>query len=352
MTTSSAGGHVPLASNVIVQYGLKGMGKTTDAIRTCPTALFFGPERSIRNTAASSLGITDSCGLPWPIVDGKPRVFPRIATGRWGVSDLQSLTARLTTLATPAKGSDQPRFLQLDIPAVVVDEVSSLALATLADLSLQYPDPKQMWDKFRDYAAIVNAWIASINALAVHIPIILSGHEKEAGADDKGVPFKGGILLGAKARMGRLDQECDTTARIRRDPNSIDPWHPYCYEIDYDNPKYHTRNRFGWKGTVPANLRAMLLESNQRIRMPRLPGLEAQDDIAEEVAVACKGATSAADVLSVVGPMEERHNALLPHPLHVQWAWQDGIAMAALRAKANQSVLVQPAAGKRRPPPL
>jgi hypothetical protein len=200
--------------------------------------------------------------------------------------------------------------------------------------------------KYLTFSRIFEDFIVAVGRVADLVPVVISGHEQEPSTNDDGKYLKGGIKLGAKTRMGRFDEECDIGMRIRRcpDTDSLDPWHPYCYEVGYNNSKYWTRNRFGWGDTVPANLRAILSESTQRIRLPRIPGLEWQDDVAAETAEACKDAASVDDVRAVLAGLEARHMGSptgARHPLHVQWAWQDGIAMAALRRQAAENILVR-----------
>jgi hypothetical protein len=128
------GGFASLPSNLFVQFGQKGCGKTTDLLRAFPTAIYFGPERSLRNIAASQLGIAEACGVVWPVVGDRPRVFPRVTTGAWAVETLEDLTARLNALARPAKGKTTPLIVDLDAPAVVIDEFGSYTRATLGGL--------------------------------------------------------------------------------------------------------------------------------------------------------------------------------------------------------------------------
>lgn len=341
------GGFVSLPSNLIVSFGQKGCGKTTDILRAFPTAVYFGPERSLRNIAASQLGIAESCGIVWPIVGDRPRVFPRVTTGAWAVGTLEDLTARLNALARPAKGKTTPLVVDLDAPAVVIDEFGTYTRATLVALDASHTRPAKggvevldVRAKYLTFSRIFEDFIAAVGRVADVVPVVISGHEQEPSTNDDGKYLKGGIKLGAKTRMDRFDQECDIGARIRRDPDSLDPWHPYCYEVGYNNSKYWTRNRFGWTDMVPANLRAILSESTQRIRLPRVPGLEWQDDVAEETAEECKGVTTVDDVRAVLARLEGRHMEGR-HPLHVQWAWQDGIAMVALRRQAGENILAR-----------
>ena len=88
---------------------------------------------------------------------------------------------------------------------------------------------------------------------------------------------------------------------------------------------------------TPGNLREILRASASNYLLPRIPGLEWQDEAAEQVAAEIERGT---DVLDAVRIVSEDYKEV--DPKHLRWACQDGIARVMLRKRLSRGLFTFP----------
>lgn len=188
-----------------------------------------------------------------------------------------------------------------------------------------------------------DSWLLRLRLLLRRIrkPGVLSFHASLPEYSAQGViRVKGRCKTPSVNTSGRITAVCPGNYVLLPDPTSLDPWWPVCFLGRNNDPEWLTGDRFNlftaWRPRGPANFREAM-----RIRgyvLPRLPGLEWQDDWAawvDEEMHTAKGEKSALE--SVVRRAFENLGGA--DPRHVQWAIQDGIARYGYRAFASSHPL-------------
>ena len=84
---------------------------------------------------------------------------------------------------------------------------------------------------------------------------------------------------------------------------------------------------------TPGNLREIMNASASGYKLDRFPGLEWQDDVAEEIAQQIISGRSSRDVAAETLQKYGQHQQV-----HLRWACQDGIARGVLRAQQQKGL--------------
>lgn len=333
-----------LRAAMFLLYGdPKKSGKTTIFLRTFPRGLFIGERSSIQLVAQSICGFTPE---PWQFIEG--------------ITTLQQLVTFLTDttvgLRSPAW---QEAIRALAIPAIYVADFSDMCAKSIIHWEQENPNSDfyafKMLDKYLDW---VPALLRELGLLCG-----LDAHRREPKYDQNKKSRTHGQLLSAGApevpsgkQIQAVPGWVDLVAPVEPG-NSLDPWWPRVIRVDSSQADLWVsgdRNSVCWAET-PANLREILRAAPTPYDLPRLPGLEWQDEVAETVAASLQGGEAVLEVIERIFA----HYATYaipgtPGERHVQWAVQDGIARHTIRAHRALGVLGQLRAvnqGAAPPPP-
>lgn len=274
---------------VVLAYGRSKIGKTTDAVYSFPTALFCAMPGALK----SAIGVVGLDRSQMAVVN--PRTIPEAAK-----------------FIHEAAGTG--RFT-----AVVVDDFSLLAQATLSALESRGCSGFAAWGALRD-AVLEFRDVA--RAAGMHV--ILNAHER--GADTiNGVYRAGGPKLPSKNLTDEIPVIADMVLRASIDPMRK-PW-PGVYQCDPTDTTIITGDRHNIapkKG--PMNIAELLRAAGYPIA--RMPGLEWQEEIAEIGAEGILAGKSKLEVLKKFAAFcdEQGYN-----PLHRNWALRDMLDRATLR---------------------
>lgn len=321
----------------------KKSGKTTIFLRTFPRGLYVGERSSIQLVAQSICGFTPE---PWQFIEG--------------VSTLPQLVSFLTDvnvgLASPGwKGAIQAQ----KIPAIYIADFSDMCAKSVILWEQEAPGDQfyafRQLDRYLEWAAFLLRGLGLLCGL--------DGHKREPRYDQNKKSRTFGQLLtqGApEVPSGKQVQSvpgwADLVAPVEPG-NSLDPWWPRVIRVDPSDADLWVsgdRNSVCWAET-PANLREILRAAPTPYDLPRLPGLEWQDEVADGVAASLK---SGEPVLSTIERVFAHYATYAipgtPGERHVQWAVQDGIARHTIAAHRALGVLGQlraAAQGATPPPP-
>lgn len=287
-------------------YGKPKKKKTSDMLASFPSALFIGVPSAISLVAENELGFT-------------PAVHPEPP------QTLPELVALLASLNESAQ----------QYGAVVIDDASHICKQSMLQWQVEAPRGRSgKPDRFFPYQELSRHLLilAGVSRhLGVHMAMTF--HERPPGTNADGAFCPGGPDVPSRNQTEVLPSWCDINVRAMIDPTYIDPWFKGVYYVDPADPEWVTGDRTGvCQGNTPANLREILRASQSNYRLDRLPGLEWQDDIAEQVATTL---SQGANVQGVVRDIAAAHDYA---PLHIRWACQDGIARHALRAKLSRGL--------------
>lgn len=220
---------------------------------------------------------------------------------------------------------------------------------------------KDIWAQYRE----LNKATGELVARARHAGVSLVGfnsHERESSFDDDGGFHAGGPEMGTKARAKKMPGWCDIMARAVSDNESPDPWLKTKLWVKPFHKDWVTgdRNDVCWDNTPPS-LREILLASEYGFDLPRLPGLEWQEEVVEEVAskLAAMESPDPTAIAKAISASKDRWlRQDTRHPKWLRWAIQDGIARFRLRLRQQAGLFSDEAMGaasddkkRRRPPP-
>ena len=275
---------------VVLAYGRPKIGKTTDAIYSFPTALYLAIPGALK-AAASVVGVERS-----KMAVAQPRTLPEATV-------LIQEAAQLN------------RF-----PAVVVDDFSLLAQSTLSQFEQGVGrNGYAAWGKLRD---AVIAFRDTARAAGMHV--ILNAHER--GADTvSGRYLPGGPKLPSKSLTEEVPAIADTVLRASVDAMRK-PW-PGVYLCDPTDAAFLSGDRHNVapkKG--PMNMGEILRAAGYTL--PRLPGLEWQDEIVHAGTEAILAGELEKEVLTkLVSHCDgQGHNRL-----HQRWCLRDILDRVTLR---------------------
>lgn len=168
------------------------------------------------------------------------------------------------------------------------------------------------------------------------LPICLSFHETEILEESGVVKRRVQPRVASMNKTEVLPAVCTSLLHMEDDPAPLDPYFPARFFGQALHPRIQAKERWGILSAVrpygPANLRELLNEAVRKKdptlpRLPRLAGLEWQDDWAEWVAGQLR---DGGDVIRVAESAFDQLNGY--DERHVQWAIQDGIARHLYRA--------------------
>lgn len=192
----------------------------------------------------------------------------------------------------------------------------------------------EIWNPYRDCQSHILSVCTNLN---IHFGAV--AHIREPKDGRPGIPDVPSANLGKN-----LPAWFDIVARARESKDWADPSMPYeLYAKDSDK-NWITNDRTGViKPTAPMNLRAILRMRRVPTKLSRLPGLEWQDDVADEVAAEIVSGVPVADVIAA------RFPGGIPEPpdsyedAHARWPLQDGLALGMLMLRKQRRLA---AAGK------
>lgn len=298
-------------SVMITLYGKPKRKKTSDAIAAFPTALCIGVPSAIALVAENELGFT-------------PAIHPEPP---------QTLPELVGLLDYLAKSGIAHQY-----GAVIIDDASHICDRSLAVWHEEAPLGKSgKKDKFYAYQQL-NKYLLAMSGLARHmgVHLVFTFHERAPGTDSDGFFQPGGPSLGSRKQTEVLPSWCDINVRAMVDPTYPDPWFPGTYFCDPTQPEWVTGDRTGvcWAKT-PGNLREILRASAGGYRLTRVPGLEWQDDVAEELAQMILATGDIHGSIKALSETNPRFKDGTPQ-IHLRWACQDGIARATfIKRKAR-----------------
>lgn len=325
--TAQATEQAAIRAAMFLLYGDPKMGKTTAFLRALPTGLFIGERSAIQLVAESTCGFTPQ---PWQIVEG--------------VTTLQQLQAWIPTL----KGKEWQAAIKAHrISALYVDDFSQICAKSVIIWDTEAPAGNdfyayKMLDRYLD-------WI-SFELRGAGLMCGLSAHAREPRYDQNKKSRTFGQLISKGApdvpsakQVQAVPGWADLVARVESG-DSKDPWWPRVACVDPQASDLWVsgdRNSVCWSST-PANLREILNAAPTRYDLPRLPGLEWQDEVAETVSESLQSGES---VISTIERIFAHYATYAipgsPGERHVQWAVQDGIARHQIRAHRALGVLGQ-----------
>lgn len=298
---------------MVTVYGKPKKKKTSDVLAAFPTALCIGVPSAIALVAQNELGFT-------------PAIHPEPP---------QTLDALVTLLDYLARSG-----LAQQYGAIIIDDASHICDRSLAVWHEEAPLGKSgKKDKFYAYQQL-NKYLLTMSGLARHMGVHLAFtfHERAPGTDSDGFFQPGGPSLGSRKQTEVLPSWCDINVRAMVDSTYPDPWFPGTYFCDPTNPEWVTGDRTGvcWAKT-PGNLREILRASAGDYRLTRVPGLEWQDELADELAALI---VESGDVRGSVKKVSESYPRFSDgtSQIHLRWACQDGIARATFMKRKARNI--------------
>ncbi len=301
--------HAPPTVMVCV-YGKPKKKKTSDAIAAFPNGLFIGVPSAIALVANNELGIQPA------IHPSPPQTLPEL------VQMLEQLSANPETLKPYG--------------ALIIDDASHICKRSMLMWAEEAPTGRSgRKDRFFQYQQL-NSHLLQLAGLSRHLGVHLAMtfHERPPGSNADGVFCPGGPDVPSRNQTETLPSWCDINVRSMVDPTYPDPWFPSVYYCDPTDSEWVTGDRTGvCTEKTPGNLREIMNASASGYKLDRFPGLEWQDEVAEEVASQIILGRSSRDVATEV---MKKHNQY--SQVHLRWACQDGIARGVLRAQQQKGL--------------
>lgn len=337
---AAPGPEVPaLQRGIFLPYGdPKVAGKTTLLVRAFPRALTIGRRDAIQPVIEGGCGFAPA---PWQIIE-----------------TITTLPHLVHFLSVELKSKEWQAALRAHgITAIIVDDLSQLATKSVLLWRAEGKDSKfypfNMLDQHLDTASYQIADLGMLAGLSAHMA------EPKWDTNEKSRTYGQRIAIGAPEMPSKSQTQAvpgwATLVAPVRNGASLDPWWPKVLAVDpaMDSWVNGDRNSVCWAET-PANLREILRAAKTHYDLPRLPGMEWQDDTAEAVADALGRGDA---VIETIERMFAHYAAYAvpgtPGERHVQWAVQDGIARHTIRARGKLGVLatIRAAAPAAPPPP-
>lgn len=331
-----------LRAAMFMFYGFPKRGKTTIFLRAFPTGLYIGERSAIQLVAQSVCGFTPQ---PWQYAEG--------------ITTLQQLVWFLTDTSAGLRSKNwQDALRQYRIPALYVDDFSQICSKSVIlweqENSGDQFYPFKMLDKYLDWVSFLLREMGLLCGVSAHLREPRYDQNKKSRFFGQLVS-PGAPEVPSSKQVQAVPGWVDLVAPVDVG-ETLDPWWPRVARVDPSQSELWIsgdRNSVCWPDT-PANLREILNAAPTHYDLPRLPGLEWQDEVAENIAAALKSGEpvlSAAERIfahyanyAIPGTPEERH---------VQWAVQDGIARHTIRDRCALGVLGQLRASSKEvaPPP-
>lgn len=283
---------------MICVWGASGGGKTTDLMSAFPTGDFVAPQGALQSSIPM-------WGFLPKRVDKKH------------ISDA-------TEYVTANAGK---------VFAIIMDEFSFMSADSIsrAEAKSKSGADQKMWGIIRDELI---EFREACRRGGAHI--VVNCQERPAGE------VKGGWKLRAGPQLpGRMPEELpalsDMSLQASTDLNRWGPWKGvYRCPGEKDTTKI-TKDRLMVCAPVsPMNLRELLNAAGYV--MPRLPGLEWQDEVAEYLS---KGIESGVALQEAIKAGWAAAAARSSDPRHIAWAVRDGVDRAAVRMSAPRNLIAR-----------
>jgi len=298
-----------LPTVMVTVYGQPKKKKTSDALAAFPTALFLGVPSALTLVAQNELGFTPT------VHPQSPQTLPEL------VQMLEQLSMDRSSL--------QP------YGALVIDDASHICKRSMLLWEEEAPTGRSgKKDRFYQYQQL-DRRLLQMSGLARHLGVhlVLTFHERLPGTNVDGIFCAGGPDVPSRNQVKTLPSWCDINVRAMIDPNYPDPWFPGIYYCDPTDPEWITGDRTGvCTNRTPGNLREILRASQSGYRLVRLPGLEWQDAVADNVSSLIVAGVPVREAVV------EATNGRTDNQLHLRWACQDGIARGILAVNARSSL--------------
>jgi len=283
--------------------------KTSDALACLPTALCVGVPSALRLVAENELGIT-------------PRIHPNPP------QILPDLINMLSNLAESGRANEYG--------GIIIDDASHICRQSMLHWQNVAPRGKSgRTDKFWAYQQL-SQHLLHLAGLSRHIGVhmIMTWHERQGGMNADGAYCPGGPDVPSRNQIEVLPSWCDVTVRAMIDHNYPDPWFPTVYYVNPADPEWVTGDRNGvCYDRTPGNMREILNASATPYELRRVPGLEWQDEVADQVASLIASGQPAREVVQQIAGGVQGAD-----PRHLRWACQDGIARGVLRLRQARSL--------------
>lgn len=302
MTTSNADNGVQTSSVLTITAGPSGIGKTTDLILTWPRAMFFCAPGAVK-PARQFLGRDLE---PWQIVHVRT------------IADVITHIQKMASDGTLQQAS-----------AVVVDDLSILAESSYLELKSQYSKSQTftMWDDLKRQLQTLREWLRHLNLHAG-----CNAHLAAPETDSNGVFHKGGPAMPSKKMRSQVPHIADLVL-VAEAKSNRKPWGAV-YRCDPPNPQWHVKDRHGvCSGIMPMNTGEILRAAGYVI--PRFPGLEWQDAVADRVVEKLNSGENSATVWS------ESWEKLASQGVfngHIYMALRDGMDRHAIQTKQQNGL--------------
>jgi hypothetical protein len=203
--------------------------------------------------------------------------------------------------------------------ALVVDDFSGMVQRTQENLA----KTKKGFDLWVELRARVILFRDLCRVAGIHV--VLNCWEKVSSVKADGTFVRGGPQLPMKLPE-EMPAMCDLVLRVIQD-KTRQPW-GVSFQCNLD-PKFVTKDRFGVvPHPAPMNLAEILREAG--FVLPRYPGLEWQEEVAETIAQNLLTNDGSTDMKTA----QEMYQALIQAgktPKAVRWAVRDGLDRTALR---------------------
>jgi hypothetical protein len=295
---------------MVCVYGKPKKKKTSDAIAAFPNGLFIGVPSAIALVANNELGIQPA------IHPNPPQTLPEL------VQMLEQLSANPETLKPYG--------------ALIIDDASHICKTSMLKWAEEAPTGRSgRKDRFFQYQQL-NSHLLQLAGLSRHLGVHLAMtfHERPPGSNVDGVFCPGGPDVPSRNQTETLPSWCDINVRSMIDPSYPDPWFSSIYYCDPTDSEWVTGDRTGvCSEKTPGNLREVMNASASGYQLARFPGLEWQDDVAEEVAEQILLGRQSRDIA-----VEVMKNHSQYAQVHLRWACQDGIARGVLRAQQQKGL--------------
>lgn len=306
---------------LVCLFGEMKTGKTSAALAAYPTGLGIGVPDNLRLLWHNTLSLP-----PGDLYVQEPPVRALESRNDNGV-DVYGLLDLLDGIEQMAP-EDRP-------PALIIDDFGKIVESTF---SVYDSSPKAMaksgnHDNFyagKQVAPMIDKLCEQARHLGVAVVAIL--HEKPAKYDMTGAWQKGIADLPWRAMARDLEAWFDISVRVCGDEDSLDPWFRRSFfHRPYDkNWITGDRSEVCWENT-PGSLYEVLRAAGASVR--RFPGLEWQDDVADEAAALLAGVTNRLDVQKILAAEGKTWHIDGRNRKHVRWAVQDGIARMQIQRR-------------------
>ncbi len=346
--SGGAAGSPPAALRAAIfeLYGDPGVsGKTTIFLRCFPRALALGRRDAIQTVAQSTSGFSLQ---PWQIIEG--------------ITTLPLLVWFLTDEKSGLKSKEwQTAIRTHGVNSILLDDASQIFAKSVILWRSEAPDDQfyafKLLDQYLDWISFLFADLGLLCGFSAH------KMEPKYDTNRKSRTYGKQLSIGGpevpSSKQAQAVPGWATLVAPIRSGESLDPWWPRVIAVDPADAETwiaKDRNNVCWADT-PANLREILRAAPTGYDLPRLPGLEWQDDVADTVAESLKAGHPVNDTIErIFAHYKDYAIPGTPGERHVQWACQDGIARYTIQRHKSLGVLGQlralaPAAPPPPPPP-